>query len=136
MGAKLTVLSLKTDSDETSDSGLLQVSDFSIKISFQANSDPFPSLLNNTQDVEMATWKSGKNTLLQCGWTRLRRSRRRFQKIGVMMRELQSLHNKRLTVSFDINEDDQEREINQKTLEITGSLSKAESYPRNSAARG
>ena len=54
----------------------------------------------------MATWKSGKNTLPPVWVDKIEAVEEETQKIGVMMRELQSLHNKRLTVSFDMNEDD------------------------------
>ncbi len=84
----------------------------------------------------MATWKSGKNTLPPVWVDKIEAVEEETQKIGVMMRELQSLHNKRLTVSFDMNEDDQEREINQKTLEITEVFRKAESYLKKFSSQG
>jgi hypothetical protein len=47
-------------------------------------------------------------------------------KCTVLMRELQSLHNARLVVSFNVDEAAQEREINMKTGEITEVFRRAE----------
>lgn len=47
-------------------------------------------------------------------------------KCTVLMRELQSLHNARLVVSFNVDEAVQEREINMKTGEITEVFRRAE----------
>ena len=138
-GGKANRAILKTDSDETSDSGLLQVSWISIVNTFCGYSDILPFLLSHflfRQDVEMATWKSGKNTLPPLWVDKIEAVEEETQKIQVMMRELQSLHNKRLTVSFDMNEEDQEREINQKTLEITEVFRKAESHLKRFSGQG
>jgi hypothetical protein len=74
----------------------------------------------------MATWKGGKDSLPPVWVDKIELVEEETKKIQILMRELHTLHNKRLTVSFNTNEDDQERDINMKTLEITEVFRRAE----------
>jgi syntaxin 16 len=84
----------------------------------------------------MAAWKGGKDTLPPVWVDKIEVVEEETKKIQILMRELHTLHNKRLTVSFDMNEEDQEREINQKTLEITDVFRKAEGYLKKFGNQG
>ena len=84
----------------------------------------------------MAAWKGGKDTLPPVWVDKIEMVEEETKKIQILMRELHTLHNKRLTVSFDMNEEDQEREINQKTLEITDVFRKAEGYLKKFGNQG